>query len=519
MIPNITKGSKPVGLLKYLVGPGKRNEHTDPHLVAGSPAIMAWFDDVQLGEDAAVRIGGELDLNRRVTGAELEQHVWHCSLSLRADERPVGDQKWADIAGEFMDGMDFTGRTGKAPCQWVVIHHGTSLAGNDHVHIVASRVREDGTKWHDGADFSRAQRTARAVEKKFGLMQLGRYSERGYKPAEQRPGVDPEAARFRMERIVRSSAVAAGREAEFVRRLRRSGLLVSARFADQQHSVVTGYSVAERPPQGMRALWYGGGKLARDLTLPALRTRWLDTPGHAQEASEEWWAAKRHRRIVHPGLSDRQPGAAAAAGQGLDRETARRLALDLAGARRAMTRVAPDDHQSWAHLARETSGLFAAWSRVAETEPGPLARASRVLARSAHRSGTSISAPLPVPLRMAGTTAFLLAATGLPSPFAQALILQQMLRTIRLLHEMHRTNSELREAALLTEMVRQQLTLVGAPLPEVPEPRLEPLLEPRLEPAVHAGPQKTVSALTEVQPPHLRPHRQQHPAQNPGQER
>ena len=50
---------------------------------------------------------------------------------------------------------------------------------------------------------------------------------------------------------------------------------------------------------GMRPLWFGGGKLAQDLTLPSLRTRWPDTPEFAQEASEEWMAAKRHRRIVH----------------------------------------------------------------------------------------------------------------------------------------------------------------------------------------------------------------------------
>ena len=57
MIPNITKGDKPIGVMKYLVGPGRANEHTDPHLVGGSPLIMSWYDDVQLNEDAAVGNG------------------------------------------------------------------------------------------------------------------------------------------------------------------------------------------------------------------------------------------------------------------------------------------------------------------------------------------------------------------------------------------------------------------------------------------------------------------------------
>lgn len=41
MIPNISRGTRMMGLIRYLVGPGRANEHTDPHLVAGSAPIMA----------------------------------------------------------------------------------------------------------------------------------------------------------------------------------------------------------------------------------------------------------------------------------------------------------------------------------------------------------------------------------------------------------------------------------------------------------------------------------------------
>ena len=34
MIPKISQGDRFSGLLMYLVGPGKANEHEDPHLVA-----------------------------------------------------------------------------------------------------------------------------------------------------------------------------------------------------------------------------------------------------------------------------------------------------------------------------------------------------------------------------------------------------------------------------------------------------------------------------------------------------
>ena len=40
MIPNVTRGGNTRGVLLYLVGPGKREEHQDPHLVAGAPETL-----------------------------------------------------------------------------------------------------------------------------------------------------------------------------------------------------------------------------------------------------------------------------------------------------------------------------------------------------------------------------------------------------------------------------------------------------------------------------------------------
>ncbi|MFI7482482.1 relaxase/mobilization nuclease domain-containing protein [Kocuria sp. M1R5S2] len=485
MIPNITKGDKPVGLMKYLVGPGRANEHTDPHLVGGSPMIMAWHDDAQLGEDAAVAIAREVDLNRRMMGYDADtKHIWHCSLSIPYQDREVTDQEWADIAARFMDEMDFTDAGNKAPCQWVAVHHGRSTKGNDHIHIMASTIREDGTKWADGNDFARAQKVARGIEKDFNLIQLGNHSERWLQQGEIARDSTREPTRFTLERTVRACAVAAESEAQFVRQMRRANLLVHPRFAAGTDSVVTGYSVAERPPKGMRPLWFGGGKLAQDLTLPSLRTRWPDTPNSAQEAAEEWMAAKRHRRIVHPDA----PGAV------LDEVTARRLAGELKEVRRRLVSIAPDDHQSWAHAAREASGVYAAWSHATEDGQGPLGRTARVLARSAHRSGVKITAPLEAPLRTSGTTAFLLAATKAPSPMAQALIMNQMLRMTQAFYEMHQANKDLRETQLINDAFEQHLAVVAEPLPEV-----ETSASTRA--VSHAGPVRDQGALRETQGP------------------
>jgi len=41
-MPNVVRGDRMAGLLVYLLGPGRANEHTEPHLVAGDAAMLAW---------------------------------------------------------------------------------------------------------------------------------------------------------------------------------------------------------------------------------------------------------------------------------------------------------------------------------------------------------------------------------------------------------------------------------------------------------------------------------------------
>jgi hypothetical protein len=84
-MPNITRGQDFAGLMRYLAGPGRHNEHTEPHLVAGDPAILAWHDDVELDMRAAGEIAQSLDEPRRLLSVDVpDGPVWHCSLSLRA---------------------------------------------------------------------------------------------------------------------------------------------------------------------------------------------------------------------------------------------------------------------------------------------------------------------------------------------------------------------------------------------------------------------------------------------------
>ena len=111
MIGKVVRGSDVGGLLRYLYGPGRANEHTDPHLVAG------FRDPHELEPDR--RPDGSRDL-RRLTGLLLqplavdpfggpEKPVWHCSVRAAPGDRLLSDAEWGQVAAAVMD------RTGFAP--------------------------------------------------------------------------------------------------------------------------------------------------------------------------------------------------------------------------------------------------------------------------------------------------------------------------------------------------------------------------------------------------------------------
>lgn len=467
MMPNITRGERMTGLLTYLAGPGRHNEHTEPHLVAGDAAIMAWHGEDELSVEAARAIARQVDHPRRAFQVEVSGgSVWHCSLSIAADEGQLTDQKWAAIATDFVEEMGFTEASGKAPCRWVAVRHGLSAGGNDHIHVAVSLVREDGTKASVHNDHPRSQRVCGELERRHGLVVLesrehGR-GMRGVKPAEQaradRLGL-PEAAPLRLARAVRACAAAAADEAEFVRRVRRAGVLIRPRFATGRDDVVVGYSAALKPPAGERPIWYRGGHLARDLSLPAMRAGWTSTPEGSAAAAAEWRAAWRGRRPVAPGAETLEP----------DPQLWATYTAEVQALRDTLRGVPMEDRATWAHAAREVSGAFAAWSMRVEPTPGPLAAAADTLARSAQLHRREIT-PRPGAMPSARGAALLLAsaARGGKGTLAQAILFRQLANTARAIHDAHRAAGEAQRAAQIATVVREQLVTVNDALPPLP---------------------------------------------------
>ncbi|MBE9020858.1 relaxase/mobilization nuclease domain-containing protein, partial [Chroococcidiopsidales cyanobacterium LEGE 13417] len=71
------------------------------------------------------------------------------------------DKQYAEISKRYLQAMGFVGE-GTHECQWLVVRHDD--ANNAHIHIVASRVRMDGTAVNDSWDWWKSQVTIRKLE-------------------------------------------------------------------------------------------------------------------------------------------------------------------------------------------------------------------------------------------------------------------------------------------------------------------------------------------------------------------
>ncbi|MFI1577638.1 relaxase/mobilization nuclease domain-containing protein [Embleya sp. NPDC020630] len=275
MIPRIHKrGPRTIGLLAYLYGPGKAEEHVDPHIVASFDGMAP--DPGRDPSDSLKPLERVLDhpLLALPKDERPNAHVWHCSVRAAATDRILTDQEWGDIARRIVAATGIDPEGDDAGCRWVAVRH-----ADDHIHIIANLVREDGHRPDLDFDAPRAQAEARRIEKDLGLRELAA----GDGTAARRPtsAERHKAARRGLEstprellrEAVRRSLAGAADESEFFTRLRGEGVRVNQRRAPSGD--IIGYTVAlpgDHNAQG-QPIWYAGSKLAPDLSLPAIRRR------------------------------------------------------------------------------------------------------------------------------------------------------------------------------------------------------------------------------------------------------
>jgi len=292
VIGKVLRGQRPAGLIRYLYGPGRREEHRDPRIVAG------WRDPAEL--EPAVRPCGRRDF-RRLTGLltqpqaalgprGLDRPVWHCVVRAAPGDRMLSDAEWGHLARDIMD------RTGLAPhgqddeaVRWMAVRHAA-----DHMHIVGTLARQDGVRPQFWNDYYRVREACQAAEERYGLRRTapadrtaGRRPSRAEHEKARRQG-RPEAPRITLRRAVSAAAAGAGSEEEFFARLGEAGVLVRARYSTRNPGQVTGYAVALAGDTGRAGgpVWFGGGKLAADLSLPKLCARWDGASAPAQPRAQ-----------------------------------------------------------------------------------------------------------------------------------------------------------------------------------------------------------------------------------------
>ena len=138
-------GERVEPLIRYLYGPGRREEHTDPHILAG------WRHPAEL--EPPLRENGRRDFRSAVRLAEPAARgdgqlgVRPAGVALLDARRARGQDAAATRSGRRSPARSCTapgwhpyGEDDDA-VRWVAIRH-----GEDHIHIVAMLARQDGRR-------------------------------------------------------------------------------------------------------------------------------------------------------------------------------------------------------------------------------------------------------------------------------------------------------------------------------------------------------------------------------------
>jgi hypothetical protein len=319
VIAKALRGYRPSGLIRYLFGPGKFEEHRNPRVVAswdGAPWLhqpaklpsVKVEDEIlppgefdfdlkaltttmqELAEDAGLPVTNPPKITpawaARVRNGDVPAdapwwvkyyryapkedavvlrrgYVWHCPVRLHDRDPKLTDKQWEYIAERLMK-----------------VRH-----ADDHIHLMATLVSETtGRRFYPDNDWPKLRAECERLEAELGLYSTAAADRtatitptRAEQAKAARAG-KPRTPREQLQRIVARCAGAVRTPEQFLAELDREGLIVkTSRHADGR---IRGYSVAL--PGDLNAdgapVRFGGGSLARDLSWPKLLERWASTP-------------------------------------------------------------------------------------------------------------------------------------------------------------------------------------------------------------------------------------------------
>lgn len=331
MITKVVRGWKVGGLIAYLMGRGRAQEHVRPRVVASWDGRDGAWQPPQVG-------GGEFDrdlgpliraLRAPAVAAGLPEHddegkrgyVWHCSARVAGGDRVLSDAEWAEVARDLLDRAGVAARDDAGGPRWVAIRH-----ADDHIHIAVVLVRQDtGRRIWPAHDYPRLREAARGVERRLGLTvtapadgTAAKAPQRGEIEKASRQGRLP--ARLELTRAVRTAAVGAEGLVGFLAALRATGYLVEVRRAPSGDPL--GYKIA-RPGDVSASgepVFYSGSKLAADLSLPRLLRAW-ESAGRGSDVAAPLHAARRRVDAARAVVGSVRRGGAEVDAQGIAQAT------------------------------------------------------------------------------------------------------------------------------------------------------------------------------------------------------
>ncbi|AZS73222.1 mobilization protein [Streptomyces lydicus] len=270
-------GANTRGLLAYLYGRGTHDEHFDPHIVAGFAMLGMpdpGRDEIATLTELARHLDEPVHLRNSEFGKPVTDHVWHCPVRAAPEDRYLSDTEWGEIAQRVVQAAGIAPAGDDLACRWIAVRH-----ADDHIHILATTVREDGRrpKLHDSG--IRVGDECREIEKDYGLRRL----KKGDGTAVRRP---TQAEMHKAQRLgwgqtskgwlqdrIRAAIPHAKSAEELLAYLEADGVLVKAKRGPSGD--LLGYAVG-RPGdlnKDDEQIFHPGGKTAPDLSLPKIKAR------------------------------------------------------------------------------------------------------------------------------------------------------------------------------------------------------------------------------------------------------
>jgi hypothetical protein len=212
---------------------------------------------------------------------DVEKPVYHVSLSFPRNERPLGDEEMARLAGDYLKRRGFDPER----CQYVVARHRDRP--HPHCHILVNRIRTDGTLVPlPHREYIHNKEVCRQIETDYKLRAVTSERRRGRDGLEERAPSRGEdrmkrdrgmgSEKDELRRLIREASKDRPTMTVFLRRLERSGVQARPHVAKTGH--VSGISyrldhVAVKGSQLGRAYTWEGLQKQQGVALDHDRDR------------------------------------------------------------------------------------------------------------------------------------------------------------------------------------------------------------------------------------------------------